>query len=148
MGRELNSAGRFQHPIIAQGKPMQRESGRSNGTRVVSVGRNSNLLALRQAVLELGGFNVLSTSSMPVARAVLSHQGCGVLILCYSVSENCKQILTRLFREHCPEGRIVGIIVRDQKSALDGFDEVLFSTDKADALLEAVSGERGRKKAV
>jgi hypothetical protein len=85
---------------------------------------------------------------MPVAQALLRHHGCGVLILCYSVPENWKKSLIRLFREHCPEGRIVGIIARDLHCVLDGFDEVLFSTDKADVLLHAVSGERGLKKAI
>ena len=118
------------------------------GTRVVSIGTNSNLLALRHAVLELGGFDVTSTSSMPLAHALIRHERCGVLLLCYSVPENWRKTLIRSFRESCPNGRIVGIIGGDLKRVSDSFDVVISSTDKADALLDAVvGGERRRQKA-
>ena len=118
----------------------------SPGTRVVSIGANSNLLALRHAVLELGGFEVSSTSSMPLAQALIRHERCGVLLLCYSVPENWRKTLIRSFRESCPNGRIVGIIGGDLKRASESFDAVISSTDKADALLEAIlGGERRRQ---
>jgi hypothetical protein len=120
---------------------------RGQGTRVVSIGTNSNLLALRHAVLELGGFEVLSTSSMPLAQALTRHQRCGVLLLCSSVPENWRRALIQSFRESCPHGHIVGIVGGDLKRVSDSFDEVISSTDKADALLDAVSGERRRQKA-
>lgn len=115
--------------------------------RVVSIGTDSNLLALRQAVLELGGFGVLTTSSMPLARALIKRRRCGVLLICYSVPENWRKTLIRCFRESCPEGRIVGIVARGLNHPSDDFDEVIASTDKADALLEAISGERRRQMA-
>lgn len=117
------------------------------GTQVVSIGTDSNLLALRQAVLELGGFEVLTTSSMRLAQALIKHRRCGVLLLCYSVPDNWRETLIRSFRESCPEGRIVGIVARGLTSPSDGFDEVISSTDKAGALLEAISGEHSRQKA-
>jgi hypothetical protein len=116
-------------------------------TRVVSIGTDSNLLALRQAVLELGGFEVLTTSSMPLAQSLMKHHRCGVLLICYSVPENWRKTLIRSFRESCPGGRIVGIVASRVKRPSDDFDEVICSTDKADALLEAISGERGWRKA-
>jgi len=119
----------------------------SQSWRVVSIGTDSNLLALRQAVLELGGFEVLTTSSMPLAQALMKHQRCGVLLLCYSVPENWRKTLIRSFRESCPDGRIVGIVANGLNHPSDGFDEVISSTDKADALLEAISGERRHRKA-
>ena len=115
--------------------------------RVISIGTDSNLLALRQAVLELGGFEVLTTSRMPLAQALMKHRRCGVLLLCYSVPENWRKTLIRSFRESCPNGRIVGIVASGQNQPSDGFDEVISSTDKADALLEAISGERLHRKA-
>jgi hypothetical protein len=119
----------------------------SQGTRVVSVGRNSDLLALRHAVLELGGFQVFSTSSMSVAQAFLRHKRCGVLVLCYSVPENWRKTLIHSFRSACPNGRIVGIVRGDLKRVSESFDVVMSSTDKADALLDAVVGgeRRGHK---
>jgi hypothetical protein len=111
------------------------------GTRVVSIGTNSNLLALRHAVLELGGFEVSSTSSMPLAQALMRHERCGVLLLCYSVPENWRKTLIRSFREACPTGRIVGIIGGELKRVPESIDVVIYSTDKADALLNAVAGE-------
>ena len=119
----------------------------SQGTRVVSVGTNSNLLALRHAVLELGGFEVSSTSSIPFAQALMRHERCGVLLLCYSVPENWRETLIRSFRESCPRGRIVGIIGGDLKPVSESIDAVIYSTDKADALLGAVAGESRREKA-
>ena len=119
----------------------------SQGTRVVSIGTDSNLLALRQAVLELGGFEVLTTSSMPLAQALIRNQHCGVVLICYSVPENWRKTLIRSFRESCPHGRIVGIVSNRAKNTADDFDEVICSTDKADALLEAISGERDWRKA-
>ena len=120
----------------------------SQGTLVVSIGTNSNLLALRHAVLELGGVEVSSTSSMPVAQSLMSHERCGVLLLCYSVPENWRKTLIRSFREYCPEGRIVGIIGGDLKRVSESVDAVIYSTDKADALLEAIlGGERRRQNA-
>ena len=118
---------------------------RSQGPRVVSIGTDSNLLALRQAVLELGGFEVLTTSSMPLAQALIKRRRCGVLLLCYSVPENWRKTLIQSFRESCPEGRIVGIVASGQNYPSDDFDEVISRTDKADALLEAISGERRRQ---
>ncbi len=108
---------------------------RSQGLRVVSIGTDSNLLALRQAVLELGGFEVSTTSSMPLAQALIKHRRCGVLLVCYSVPENWKKTLIQSFRESCPEGRIVGIVAGGLQGPSDDFDKVIFSTDKADAFL-------------
>jgi len=119
----------------------------SQVTRVVSIGTNSNLLALRQAVLELGGFEVFSTSIMRLAQAIVKHQRCNVLLLCHSVPENWKKILIQSFRQSCPNGHIVGIVHSGLERPSDDFDEVIFSTDKADALLAAVSGEHHRQKA-
>jgi hypothetical protein len=49
---------------------------------------------------------------------------------------------------NCPEGRIVGIIGGDLKRVSESIDAVIYSTDKADALLDAVvGGERRRQKA-
>ena len=122
----------------------QRES---QGMLVVSVGTDSNLIALRHAVLKLAGFEVLSTRSMPLAQALIGHERCKVLLLCYSVPENWRKTLIRSFREYCPEGRIVGIIGGDLKRLSESVDAVIYSTDKADALLEAIAGERRRQKA-
>ena len=120
----------------------------SKGLRVISIGTDSNLLALRQAVLELGGFEVLTTSRMPLAQALMKHRRCGVLLLCYSVPENWRKTLIRSFRESCPNGRILGIIGGDLKRASESFDAVISSTDKADALLEAILGGERRRQIV
>lgn len=98
-------------------------------------------------MLELGGFGVLTTSSMPLAQALIKRRRCVVLLVCYSVPENWRKTLIQSFRQSCPEGRIVGIVASRLEDPSDGFDEVISSTDKADALLEAISGERRHQKA-
>jgi hypothetical protein len=97
-----------------------------HGSQIVSIGTDSNLLALRQAVLELGGFEVLTTTSMPLAHALMKHRRCGVLLLCYSVPENWRKTLIQSFRDSCPEGRIVGIVASGVNHPSDDFDEVIF----------------------
>jgi len=84
---------------------------------------------------------------MPLAHALIRHERCGVLLLCYSVPENWRKTLIRSFRESCPNGRIVAIVGGDLKRVPDSFNVVISSTDKADALLDAVGGERRRQKA-
>jgi thiamine monophosphate kinase len=85
---------------------------------------------------------------MPLAQALIRHERCGVLLLCYSVPENWRKTLIRSFRESCPSGRIVGIIGGDLKRASESFDAVISSTDKADALLEAILGGERRRQSV
>src|SRR5690242_3735606 len=147
-----HSARRFRHLIEHRLVPESRQDPmaerRSPGPRVVSVGTNSNLLALRHAILQLAGFDVWSTSSMPLAQAFMKHERCGVLVLCYSVTENWRNTLVRSFRESCHDGRIVAIVGGNLKRISGGFDAVISATDNAEALLEAVSGEpRGTRKA-
>jgi len=85
---------------------------------------------------------------MPLAQAFTKHERCGVLVLCYSVTENWRNTLVRSFRESCHDGRIVAIVGGNLKRISGGFDAVISATDKAEALLEAVSGEpRGTRKA-
>ena len=70
-----------------------------------------------------------------------------MLLVCYSVPENWRKALIRSFRESCPDGRMVGIVASGLEHPSYGFDEVISSTDKANALLEAISGERRHRKA-
>jgi hypothetical protein len=145
----LNSSCRFEHlsPIVAYHRTAMAQRG-SQGARVVSIGTNCNVLALRHAVLELGGFEVSSTSSMPLAQALIRHERCGVLLLCYSVPENWRKTLIPSFREFCPNGRIVGIRGGDLKHVSESFDVVISSTDKADVLLKAILGRERRRQNV
>jgi hypothetical protein len=53
---------------------------------------------------------------MPLAQALIRHERCKGLLLCYSVPENWRKALIRFFREYCPEGRIVGIIGGDRNA--------------------------------
>src|SRR5881398_2334417 len=85
---------------------------RSQDRRVSSVGRDSNLLSLRHAILELGGYEVWSTTNLSLASSFIRHQRCEILLLCYSLRDDWRKTLIRIFRESCPRGRIVGVMKR------------------------------------
>ena len=85
---------------------------------------------------------------MPLAQALIRHERCGVLLLCYSVPENWRKTLIPSFREFCPNGCIVGIRGGDLKHVSESFDVVISSTDKADVLLKAILGRERRRQNV
>jgi hypothetical protein len=117
---------------------------RPQSTRVISIGGNLNLLSLRHAILELAGYEVWSTTNFSLAKRFIQHKRCGVLLLHYSIPGNWRNTLVEIFRNLCPDGRVVGIVNRMSAEVPVDVDEIVFDTDRAEALLKAV-GRRGNR---
>jgi hypothetical protein len=122
--------------------PLVMSDRRKSGNRVVSVGANANRLALRHAVLELAGYEVWSTTNLPLALTFVRHERCGVLLIHYSLPNNCRRILINTFRTSCPGGRVIGIVDRARTFQRGDLDEVVLEEDGADAILTALSPKR------
>jgi DNA-binding NtrC family response regulator len=80
----------------------------SAGT-IVSVGQDPQLLSLRETILTMEGFRVLTATDEPTARSFIEKSDCHVLLLCYSLAIQLRQRLVNQFRKLCPTGRIVVI---------------------------------------
>src|SRR5204863_7855863 len=109
---------------------------RSPDRSVVSVGRDSNLLSLRHAILELGGYEVWSTTNLSLASSFIRHQRCVILLLCYSLRDDWRKTVIRIFRESCPRGRIVAVMKRANPYPSKDVDELVFDTDRGETLLK------------
>jgi hypothetical protein len=77
---------------------------------------------------------VISVLSPIQARFEIEMGRCGVFVVCYRVSKEQREELTRLFRSNCPEGRVIFVTDPGHK------DEVPPGTDVA--VPESKCGER------
>jgi hypothetical protein len=109
--------------------------------RVLSVGSIPELLSLRQAVLKSAGFEVFSTGKPLEAATRIRAGDCAVLLLCYSVSDEWRQVLVRDFREHCPDGRVVAITNRPVTQLPKDVDELVYGIEGPEALMHAIRGK-------
>lgn len=109
--------------------------------RVISVGTIPELLSLRHVILRSAGFEVFSTVE-PVEAATRIRTGdCAVLLLCYSVSDECRESLIHEFRDHCPEGRVVAITSRPITQVPKNVDELVYGIEGPEALMNAIRGK-------
>jgi hypothetical protein len=92
---------------------------------VLSLSPNPDALAMREATLRSGGLQVISVLSPIQARFEIEMGRCGVFVICYRVSKEQAEELTRLFRRNCPEGRVIFVTDAGHK------DEVPRGTDLA-----------------
>lgn len=74
---------------------------------VLSYSPDEEALVLRQRVLRDAGMKVISVLSPAEARFEIEMGRCGNLLVCYRLSPEQADDITRLFRHYCPEGRIV-----------------------------------------
>ena len=114
---------------------------REQNVRIISIGRDSNALALRQARLQLAGYEVWSAASLHLALAFIRHERCGILLLHSSLPEYWLHVLIRNFRRSCPNGRVIGIA--DQATALrrSDLDEIVLESHGTAVLLKAITGQ-------
>jgi hypothetical protein len=122
--------------------------GRKPGKRVVSIGTNSNDLALRHAMLQFAGYEVWSTTKLPLALNFIQHERCGVLLLHYSLSEEWRQALITTFRRSCPGGSVIAIADQRSRWSLADVDATISESDGTAALLEALSRQSQGGKAL
>jgi len=74
---------------------------------VLSLSPSQDALAKREATLRSGGLKVISVLSPIQARFEIEMGRCGVFVICYRVSKDQAEELTRLFRRNWPEGRVI-----------------------------------------
>lgn len=109
--------------------------------KVISVGTSPELMSLRHAVLEGAGFQVFSTSDPAHAALKIENGDCGVLLLCYSITDELRQQLLEKFRKSCPEGRVVALTNTPMPSPPIEADAFIYGVEGAEALIAAVRGE-------
>jgi DNA-binding response OmpR family regulator len=100
------------------------------------------LLELRAAVLQEAGHAVFTTTNLEVALARIHRRECDVLLLCYSISTEWRDELTRSFRHYCPDGCIVAVTNRPVCELPKVVDRLVYGVDGPEALIEAVQGRR------
>ena len=74
---------------------------------VLSLSPDKDALASREVTLRNGGMKVISVMTPIQARFEIEMGRCGIFLICYRLSETAADELTKLFRNYCPEGRIV-----------------------------------------
>jgi DNA-binding response OmpR family regulator len=107
---------------------------------VVSVGRNRELLLLRDAVLRSAGFDVFTTENENEALARISQGECGVLLVCYSTPLPMKRRLAVAYRKRCPEGTIIAV-ANEQVQTLEIADSLVYGIEGPEVLIEAISAK-------
>jgi DNA-binding NtrC family response regulator len=105
---------------------------------VISTGSDSELLWLRNAVLRSAGFTVFTTESEKQALEIIGEGKCGVLLLCFSLSEAAKKRLSNAFRKRCPLGRVVLVGNKATDERADFADAIVYAIDGPEALIAAV----------
>lgn len=109
--------------------------------KVISVGTLPELMSLREAVLEVAGFQVFSTSDPAHAALKIENGDCAVLLLCYSITDELRQQLVNMFRSSCPEGRVVALTNAPTEQPPVEADAFVYGVEGAEALIAAVRGE-------
>ena len=114
----------------------------NNQQTILSAGARADLLNLREQVLRIAGFRVITTSSESTAIAEMRNGHCGVLLLCHSLSDEVRERLSEHFRQYSPEGRIIGITNTPWPQARDQVDFYLYGLEGPDTLIQAIRSGR------
>lgn len=109
--------------------------------RVVSIGADAELLWLRHAVLQAAGFEVLTTENEADALASIGRGECGILLVCYSLSRAVRRRLAKVFRMHCPHGKILAI-TNTQLDKPDFADNFVYGVEGPEVLIESIRSLR------
>jgi hypothetical protein len=112
----------------------------TNSNVVISVGKNRELLLLRDAVLKSAGFDVFTTDNESEALARVSRGDCGVLLVCYSTPLPIKRQVAVAFRKHCPQGRIIAV-ANEPVEKLEVADSLVFGIEGPEVLIDALRGK-------
>ena len=106
---------------------------------ILSLSPNQDSLEMREATLRGGGFEVVSVLSPIQARFEIEMGRCGVFVICYRVSKDQAEELTRLFRKNCPGGRVIFVTQPGQKQEVPrGTDLAVPESKSGELVLEAV----------
>jgi DNA-binding NtrC family response regulator len=106
---------------------------------VLSLSPNEDALESREATLRNGGLNVISVMSPVQARFEIEMGRCGVFLVCYRVSREQAEELTKLFHRSCPHGRVIFVTPPDEITpAPSGADAAVPETSAAEQVLKIV----------
>src|SRR4051812_44241221 len=114
---------------------------------VLSFCSSTEALQLREAALRSGGMEVISVTSAIAARYEITMGRCGVLLICYRLSEDEVQEIALLFRQYCSQGRIVFVegTSTHRGHAPEGTDFVVPESDGPEQIVKALNeGEQNR----
>lgn len=105
--------------------------------KILSIGAEPSLQVSRKMILEQAGFVVVSVGDVQEGLAQCTEHKFGLFLVCQSVSEHEKMILTRALREKCP-----GIPVLEMHShdtpRLIGADYTVETADGPESLVLTV----------
>jgi DNA-binding NtrC family response regulator len=105
---------------------------------VFSVGTDWELLWLRDAVLRTAGFNVFTTSDKQQVQQKIQNGEYGVLLMCHSTPKGTREHLAQIFRESCPDGKIIAITNENIKEVPAFADDLVYGMEGPEALIDAV----------
>lgn len=112
---------------------------------VLSLSPNQAASARREATLRSAGFEVISVLSPIQARFEIEMGRCGVFVICYRVSKDHAEELTRLFRKNCPAGRVIFVTQPGQKQEVPrGTDFAVPESTGGELVLQAVKDAPGK----
>jgi DNA-binding NarL/FixJ family response regulator len=109
----------------------------SDHHKVISTGSDPELLWLRDAVLQSAGFDVMTTANEDDALNRIRQGNCGILLLCYSLSERARENLAEEFRKFCPNGRIVAI-ANEKMDKPEVADALVYGVEGPEALIDVI----------
>ena len=107
---------------------------------IISVGSIPELVSLREQILESLGYEVCSTTIPQEADLLVKRRNCGVLLICYSLSDDWREELIKNFRANCPQGRVVLITDHPIAQTSEGADALVYGLNGPEALMDAVEG--------
>jgi DNA-binding NtrC family response regulator len=108
---------------------------------VISVGALPELLSLRERVLRSVGYAVFTTTDPQEAMSRIGKADCGVLLLCYPISDEWRKELVRRFHNYCPNGRVVAITNHPVVETPKEEDAVVYGVEGPEILIDAVRGK-------
>lgn len=111
---------------------------------VLSLSPSREALRSRETALCNGGMKVISVMTEVQARFEITMGACGVLLICYRLSESDAEDVTQLYRKYCPKGRIVFVTEpsKGKSHAPAGSDFIVPESGGPELILKALNGAR------
>jgi len=113
-----------------------------NLNKVLSFSPDPGVLELRESALKNNGFEVTSVWSALQARFEIETGRCGVLLICFRVSEPQLKDLAKLFRKNCSDGHII-FVMKDKEPPV--FAEAVVGEEEGPQALVSVAAQMAGK---
>lgn len=105
--------------------------------KILSIGAEPSLQLSRKMILEQAGFIVTSAADVQEGLKHCDRQRFGLFLVCQSVSEHEKMVLTRALKEKCPGIPILEMHSHDTPRVI-GADYTVETVDGPEALVLTV----------